>query len=189
MLSVSWLPAAEFDIVTGGGGALSGELVALVGKTEEAIDRWRLEGRRAGFSGVTLTLPVPVRTLNLRGDGEVKASAGQVRLRVKALRPAASAPGQWALRAARYGAARVFYLDEHVWVEPGGFWTRAEADSSMVIDADQLSQPPTIWLRTGPVATTVDLSAGSWATHVAIEPQTRTSVTFRRCRLGKRRGW
>jgi hypothetical protein len=178
LFRASWLPAADYDVVTTGASRLSGELTVLIGRTELPSERWRLEGRQEGYTGHVLRLPVPVYSVTVRGDGGAVGSIADLRLRVNALRTGAPTRGRYARRAARFGASRMFAMDDHLYLEPGGFWTRAEAVTEIVIDTDDPGRPTALWLQTGPVATTAVVSDGSWSERVGMGPLERRPVAL-----------
>jgi hypothetical protein len=174
----SWLPAADYDVVATGASRLNGELTVRIGRTEQPAERWRLEGRGAGYTGLVLRLPVPVHSVAVEGDGEAVASIDDLRLRVNALKTGVPTRGHYARRAARFGASRMFAMDDHLYLEPGGFWTRAEAVTEIVIDTDEPDRPTALWLQTGPVATTAVVSDGSWSERVGMGPLERRPVAL-----------
>lgn len=180
----SWVPAGEYDLVTEGQGTLGGELFVRVGKTDLDTERWRLDGRQPGFSGFRLVLPVGVHSVTIQGDPEARASISALRLRLFALRGETGRPrggnpsGLPSPRAARFGDTRVFMLDEQAYLEPGGFWTRGQAVTSVVFDRAPHEDPAplTVWLRSGAVATDVEVSMGEWRARVALGPEQRKAV-------------
>jgi hypothetical protein len=111
VLRASMVPAGEYDLVTSGDGDIRGEVVVQVGRTDQPVARWRLDGRRAGFAGFTLTLPVPVHSVAIRADEEARATAREFRLRVRTLTVAPIA-SSFALRAIRYGGTQAFFMDD-----------------------------------------------------------------------------
>ena len=173
LLAASLLPAADYEIVTEASARMSGAIAATAGRSDQPIERWRLDGRSPGFGGVLLPLPIPVQSVTIRGDIEAVASAPELTLRVKGLRSRGLAGGRSALRAARYGRVRVFFVDDRAFMEPTGFWTRAEDSTTVVIDADEDARTMglTVVLRTGLVATTVEIVSGAWSRQLAMPAQ------------------
>jgi hypothetical protein len=68
------------------------------------------------------------------------------------------------VRGQAHGNAQLFFLDENVWVEPGGFWLRGRSVARVVAQpAGQRDGGPVVLaVRAGAVPTLVTLSAGAW---------------------------
>jgi hypothetical protein len=138
------VPAGDYEIAPA-----SGSVIA-VGRNDAPIATGE-----SGSDKLTLRLPVAMQTLNVR--------AGQA----STLRPlAVHSPlaSRNAVRAARYGTARVFFFDERAYLEPDGFWTRADGTAEVVIDSDDASRASGLPLSitAGAVPTMIELSVGSW---------------------------
>jgi hypothetical protein len=122
-----------------------------------------------------LHLPVAVQSLSIRSEG-----AAGMRIRPVGVVPALNAGAQYAARAARYGRARVFFFDDRAYPEPGGFWTRGEGRTTLVIDAD----PPAresglpLALTGGAAATTIGISVGDWSQSYSLTPGERREITL-----------
>jgi len=169
------IPAGDYEI-----GALSqptaDQMTFRVGRNDPpleiaAVDALNpLNRSRPSFR---LHLPVTVRTLNLRIDGPAPDTDTDLTIRPVALGNPPTR--QAAIRAARYGRARVFFFDEWAYAEPDGFWTRATGTTDVVIDTPgtALAELP-ISITAGAVATTVTLTMGSWSESFALDAgQTR----------------
>ena len=163
-LRVAGLPAGDYALLSGSDRAATGEISAVVGRNDAPIDRWQMEGHPAGVTGVVLHLPVAVASATLRADHAAPATFPNLRLRALAVRPPANADGRRAVRAARYGRARVFFFDEQAYLEPTGFWTRAGGAATVVVDLDETARPEGVqlFLRAGAVATSIEASAAAW---------------------------
>jgi hypothetical protein len=178
ILRVSFLPAGDYDIVTTGDRSLGGELFLWAGKSEFPADRWRLEGKQPGFTGLVASFPVPIYSATFRGDPEAKAAIQSMTLRVRSPRSSPFSPERFALRGIRYGHARAFFMDDDAYMEGNGFWTRGESTATVVADTAADQPPPTLWVQSGPVATTVQLRVGSWTSDVKLNAQERKSVAL-----------
>ena len=161
-LRVAMLPAGEYDLFTSGEGMLRGEVSLQVGRTE-LVERWPLEGRSSGFPGFTLRLPVPVHSVTLRADENARASGHEFRLRVRSLIAPVIAEG-FALRAARYGRTRAFFMDDSSYAEAGGFWTRGQEATTLTLEREGETSAEELMLlmRSGAVPTRIDLTVGTW---------------------------
>jgi hypothetical protein len=178
LFTAPFLPAGRYEIGVAGATRPSGRLTASVGRTEQIVDAWSLDGRPGGFTGLVVHLPVRVHSLTIRGDDTARAAVSRV-----TLRPHVSA--DWtaldvrrlARRASRYGNARVFFLDDNAFMEPPGFWTRGKAATGLVIDADG-RVPAALNFRAGAVATDATISSGAWSESVSLAPGETRSITL-----------
>ncbi|MGH9200500.1 MAG: hypothetical protein ACRD2A_04600, partial [Vicinamibacterales bacterium] len=172
LFATSVLPAADYDVVISGANALDGELVVRVGRLDQVTERWRLQGVPTGITGLTLHLPVPVHSVVIRGDDAAKTSITKLTLRLRRLLVTADADASYALRAARYGPVRAFFMDAAAFTEPSGFWTRGQEATTVVLDADDTAraQGLPVRVRAGPVPTRVDLSVGDWSQRLTFTP-------------------
>lgn len=176
----SILPAAEYDVVIAGSNALRGELAVRIGRLDQTTERWTLQGAHPGLSGPMLRLPVAVHSVVIRGDETARASVNAVSLRLRRLLNNADPSVAYALRAARYGRVRVFFMDQAAFTEPAGFWTRGQEATTVVLDADEDArrQGLPMRIRSGPVATAVDLTVGDWSRHLMFAPDQIQEVTL-----------
>jgi hypothetical protein len=166
-------------------GATAGEAIMVLGRNDGPIERWPLEGPMTG----TLRLPVDVASLTIRGDGRTDSAAVHLRLRPTALAGPVNADGRRAVRAARYGRARVFAFDERAYLEPTGFWTRADGVASLVVDTDapeDAAGRPLI-VRAGAADTSVEMTVGAWTTRLSLAAGQQESVQLPP--LDGTRGW
>lgn len=177
VLRASMLPAGEYDLVTSGDGNIRGEVFVQVGRTDRPIEHWRLDGRRSGFAGFTLTLPVPVHSVTIRADEEAGATAREFRLRVRALAVPPVASG-FALRAIRYGRTQAFFMDDSSYMEPGGFWTRGEESTTVVLNAASEDAGVRVMVQSGPVPTSVEVTVGTWTERVTLAPNQQRALVL-----------
>lgn len=165
------IPAGDYELVVGGSNRPAGEISILVGRTDLVLDQMGLEGYPAGPTGLVLHLPVRVHSLTILGNDDARRSVSPIELMPKQLKDeAASDTTRFALRATRYGAARVFFLDDNAFMEPGGFWTRGESRTELVIDTSASGTPPSLLVRAGAVQTTAELTSGNWAESLRLSP-------------------
>jgi hypothetical protein len=129
----------------------------------------------SGVVPLQLRLPVAVSSLSVRTDG----SAG-MRIRPLHVAPPVNADGRYAVRAARYGRARVFFFDERAYPEPKGFWSRGEGRATVVIDADDAARQSGLPLAFtgGAAATTIGISVGEWSQSYSLTPGQRREITL-----------
>ena len=161
------VPAGEYEITAVGAAPLT-----VVVKRNDSP----LESASAPFR---LHLPVALSTLSVRV--ETTAASGSQALRITPVAVAPSAvSGRPALRGTRYGRARVFAFDERVYLEPRGFWTRAEGRATIVIDADEEARRAglPISITGGAAATTIGISVGEWSQSYSMTPGQRRDITL-----------
>ncbi|MBM3806767.1 MAG: hypothetical protein FJW22_01080 [Acidimicrobiia bacterium] len=172
------VPAGDYEVRVTTPPASPVPLAMFIGRNDPPIEAPLLDDLRDGRAPFLLRLPVAVQTLNLTARGDV--GAGQPQLTLRPVRPAVPAVEGNALRAARYGHARVFVFDDWAYLEPDGFWTRANGSTTVVIDtndATRLAGLP-ISITAGAVPTTIRLSTGGWERSVSLEPGAKQDVVL-----------
>ncbi len=172
LLRAARIPAGEY-LIESVAPAAGGTVAVVVGRNDP-----RLES--AAESTLTLRLPVALSSLSVRADST--AADGQTAMRIRPAQVGApvNPDGRLATRAARYGRARVFVFDERAYLEPTGFWTRAEGRATIVIDADADARAAglPIAVTAGAAATTIGISVGEWAQSYSLTPGERRTLTL-----------
>jgi hypothetical protein len=168
LLRLRRVPAGEYEITSAGGNA--GTAAAVVNRNDPPLE--------SGPAPMRLRLPVPVATLSVRLGPATGAAA--MRMTPTAIGPALTGDTRPAIRAARYGRARVFFFDERAYPEPKGFWSRAEGRATIVIDADPQAHRDglPIAITGGAAATTIGISVGEWSQSYSMTPGERREVTL-----------
>ena len=172
------VPPGDYELLTSNGASPAGELTIGLGRNDPPIERWQLAGHQAGRTGLVLRLPVMVSSVTIRGDATAQATQPDLRLVASGLHHDGAVIARRATRAARYGPARVFTFDEQAYLEPTGFWTRAEGSASVVVDTDASADSPTMLIRAGAVATTIELSVGGWSRTLSLGAGQQENVTL-----------
>jgi len=176
MVRLSRVPAGEYEIAAGEHG-LEGQLSVSIGRNDPPIETWEL--REGGVR--RLRLPVAVASLLVRGDPAAATSVATVGARATGvITPPARSDGRYAVRAARYGRARVFFFDERAYLEPTGFWTRADGTAIVLIDADEAARVAglPIVVRAGAVATALEFAVDDWRQTVTLAAGQQETVTL-----------
>jgi hypothetical protein len=161
LLRVPDVPAGDYDVFVDATGEPEGMATVHIGRQARqglTVEQWPFAGRRAGFAGLTLRLPVDVHSVTVVGDDPARRSIRGLALRPRALAPA-GAPA--ARGAARYGRVVVYTLDDAAYLEAGAFWTRGERAAALAVQADR-DVAPVLRVKSGPVATRVRLAADAW---------------------------
>jgi len=117
--------------------------------------------------GVQVDVPVAVRALLVRADEGAREQLESIELRPIARAEPVSP--DVARRAARYGTAAVFFIDDRAFPEPAGFWIGGSRESSIVIRPDQ-PRPVAVLLRNGAAENVVKLESGRWQQEVLLKP-------------------
>jgi len=184
-LRLPMLPAGVYDLVTSGDAALSGEISVQVGRTDQSVERMRLDGLPPALPGLTLRLPVRAHSVTVKVDEAARVAARDVRLRVRSLATPAS-PGM-ALRATRYGRTNAFFLDDSSFMEREGFWTRGEETTTVVLetDAEAAHEERILLVRSGAVPTRIDVTMGNWSRSLGLPPTNSRRFRYRRTNPGR----
>ncbi|MBY0494619.1 MAG: hypothetical protein K2Y23_10420 [Cyanobacteria bacterium] len=166
-MRLDYVPAGEYELYVEPP-IVAGSLTMFVGRTDPALASPNVDDLRDPAHPFRLRLPVMLRTLNFALRPAPRDEMASYTLRpVGVVRAPVSRP---AYRAGRYGHARAFFLDEQAYLEPDGFWTRANSRATVVIDTDEgtrLSGLP-ISITAGAVATTVTIEVGRWEETVTL---------------------
>jgi hypothetical protein len=165
------LPAGRYRLwidVAAGGQPFDAAL--LVGRRAGPIETWHFEQLSPGASSRDFDLPVAVSSIAVWGSASVTAS-----VRAAWLQPSAGASSARALgllhatEARRVGRVAVFAV-KNVYLEPGGLWTAGTETAEVVIRTDPGDALAGFTLKSGSVATSVDVSAGSFSMRAALAP-------------------
>jgi hypothetical protein len=136
LLALTRIPGGEYVVVIEGPRELEGTLTVSVGPTSQMVEQWSLDGMHPGDTVLRLRLPVQVQSLVIRGDDRAKAVVRHLGLRPAGVVARDDSDARYALRGARYGATRAFFLDDAMYVEPQGVWTRGNSSSEFVLSKD-----------------------------------------------------
>lgn len=172
LLRAARVPAGVYEIAIAQP-APDGTLAVVVGRNDPPLEA-------TPSSLFTLRLPVAAASLSVRGESMAADGSVGMRIRAAAIAPPVNPDHRFARRAARYGRARVFFFDERAYLEPKGFWTRAEGRATVVIDADEDARQAglPIAFTAGGAATTIGISVGDWSQSYSMTPGERRTVTL-----------
>jgi hypothetical protein len=177
LLFIPWLPAGEYRLVVEDASSLSGIVSVSIGMTAQTTETWTFAGEPGGDTQKTLRLPSLVHSVTIRGDDEARRTIARLALRPLAASTHGPADG-YVIRAARYGAARAFFLDDGAYMEPGGIWTRADGEARFVLGGAPARQWLSVDLQAGPVDTEVVLQAGDASRTLALAPGDRRRLSL-----------
>jgi len=171
LLALADLPAGRYEADAGSVAAARGEVLAFVGRSDRALERWVFEPGEARPQ-LVLDLPVAANAVTITGDERARATIPDLALRpVILVPPAERLIEERARRAARYGALAVFSFDDYAYLEEPGLWVRGSTPVSVVVAGERASGTARLLVRNGPVRNLVRLRAGSWSSAVALGPR------------------
>jgi hypothetical protein len=166
LLALARVPAGDYGLVVEGARDLEGTLTVSVGSTSQTVESWPLDRLHAGDTPLIVQLPTLVHSVTILGDERARSLITQV-----ALRPSRIASGgsndRLALRATRYGSIRAFFLDDALYMEPGGIWTRGGSVGELVVASDD-GREIEVRISAGPVPSMVEIAAGDTVREVAL---------------------
>jgi hypothetical protein len=169
LLALTRVPAGQYEVVVDGPRELAGNLMVSIGPTSQTIEQWPLDHVHAGDTGLRVRLPSLVHSLTIRGDERAKALIRHVGLRPAHVLRDDALNRQDALRAARYGATRAFFLDDAMYMEPAGVWTRGNASAEVVLANDDEGLVD-VDLTAGPVPVTLEFRGSTSVPALTLAP-------------------
>jgi hypothetical protein len=139
------------------------------------VEEWPLDGLRSGDTPLVLDLPTAVSLVTVRGDERALATVTHAGLRPERM-TAGGLANRSATRAARYGETQVFFLDDAMYMEPAGMWTRGNATGEMVVASSGAAVQ--VELTAGPVPAQVEIDAAQSVQRLVMAAGERRQVTL-----------
>ena len=154
------VPAGVYDVVPA---TATGPWRVSVGRNDRPIAEF-------GDQPARLAIGVGLQTMNV--------STVSFTLRPKQVFPAYVSG--YAIRAARYGETRAYFLDARAFPERDGFWTRADAATSVVITSDgpETESDWPLTVTAGAVPTSVTLSTHDWEERLVLAAGEQRTVAL-----------
>jgi hypothetical protein len=173
------LPAGVYRLrLTRSDAAAADSTVSLqIGRTGPPLDTWKVAGPLWEHQFV---LPVDAALVGFRAQPDLANANGELQLTPMSIvdesRRIARPP---VIGTRRYGSATVFFHDNQVFAEPGGYWTRGRA-TAQVTYVTSAESPATIDVMAscGPIPNRVTFSTPEWRRRLAIEPGAPQRVTI-----------
>ncbi|OFW21814.1 MAG: hypothetical protein A3H97_08035 [Acidobacteria bacterium RIFCSPLOWO2_02_FULL_65_29] len=182
LLSLTDVPAGTYQIHALSSGPAEGSLVLRVGDT--SLPSWTamLSGAESDAIGTPLRLPVSVRSLSVEGDEAARRTVTAVEIEPQDLlrvltRSLLTSSGR-AHRAAPYGSAHVYFMDDHAYPEPSGFWVAGGREARLVV-----AQPGgrlELLLRNAPVENSVTIDVDGHRREISMHPGEEATIGFPR---------
>lgn len=177
LLELPQVPAGRYAIELDAEGPPAGTVHLRVGDGSGAIEEWPLEAHSASRP-LMFELPVPVRSIVLEGDEGVRRFVRRAELQpVEILPPDRQVTARPALRAAKYGLVRVFFLDNGAFMEWPGFWTHGEGQTHIIVDGAGRSDL-VVRVRSGAAPTGVSIDADGWRRTVMLKRDEVREITI-----------
>jgi hypothetical protein len=117
-----------------------------------------------------------VHSITIRGDERANALISNLGLRPREVPTPGRVGERYALRGARYGQVRAFFLDDAIYMESEGLWTRGDSAAELVVVNDAGDGGVDIDVTAGPVATTVNFAIGGDTQRIALAAGQRQRV-------------
>jgi hypothetical protein len=172
------MPAGTYELVVDGAAELEGALTVAIGTTSQPSEEWSLTGLHRGDSGLELRVPTRVRSVTVRGDDRANALISHVGLRPEHVEVEGAARNRQALRSARYGKVRAFFLDDDLYMEPAGVWTRGDSVAEVVVAADG-GDAARVAVSAGPVASAVEFTVDGVTERLSLAPGERRELELK----------
>jgi hypothetical protein len=172
------LPAGRYELcLDGRGHTIQGEIGLQVGRVGPPLRTWTIAPATRWTT--TLELPANARFVGFRASPELTGTAPELTLIPRAvadLRTRKTDPD--VLQSRQYGDAAVFFYDERVAPETGGFWTRGDSSSRLAV-ALAPDRPTALRLRAGPAPVTVQTTVDGDVQRVTLDAKATRDVTLR----------
>jgi hypothetical protein len=181
LFAMSNVPAGTYQAHVASAEGATGSVRLRVGDTQLPLWTATLTGASSGAIGTPFTIPIDVQSLVIEGDGAARRTATGISLVPERLEQAKSRlPGSIlrARRAAPYGPAHVYFMDDHAYPEPTGFWVAGGRSARLIVTSPNSRLE--LFLRNAPVRNTVTIDAPGEHREVILEPGEETALAFER---------
>jgi hypothetical protein len=159
LFSIPAIPAGQYRIrpVVRGN---SGWIMTGIGRDQFAIRTLTLEEAQASF---VVTFPVDVRALIIRGDEDARRYVAGLQVQpLRITRPEDRLADGVARRGVRYDNTTAWFLDDHSFPEPEGFWTGGARATEVVVQPDAPHPAEMLFLRNGAAENRVLIETKGW---------------------------
>jgi hypothetical protein len=154
--------------------ARSGWLMVGIGRDQFSLRSGPLDG-----DPPTLTFPVDVRAIVVRGDEQARRAIRALTIEpIAIVRPGQRLTSEYARRAVRYGTSTVYFLDDRSFPEPEAFWIGGARRSSVVLQPGNPAAPVSLLVRNAPIENRVVMESGSWREQLQLAPGEERRVTL-----------
>jgi hypothetical protein len=160
------VPAGDYLLSSEGVTPQAVTLSARIGRSPLPLRVWTL----APGTEIAMPLSLPAGAAALVLEADSPASASALALTLRPTGPARQAQGV-ARASSIAGGTVTYYLDDHVFVEPTGFWVRGGREAHLVVSDGPSAAGRTrpLRLRNGGAPNTVTVRVGGWSETVALD--------------------
>ena len=143
-----------------------------IGRVGPPLETWNVQAQPGQVFSTTLWLPVNASFVGMRGPVEIERAIESITFTPTAVVDAGSRPiVPVVVAAAHYGGASLFFHDDKMYPEPGGFWTigRRTSDITVATSTDRTT-PVVLRMHSGGKANKATFSTFGWSQEVALVP-------------------
>ncbi len=167
VLSAQRVPAGRYRLLVDPPGSQRGALTLRLGDTGLPFATVATSPSALGMQGPEVALPVAVRTVVV--DADPTAVRGVSTARLEPVEPWDGPEAHLtARRAARYVGGDLFFLDDHAYPEPSGFWVAGSRTTTAIVAAD--APELRLFIRNAPVQNVVRLELDAWSQELRLGP-------------------
>jgi hypothetical protein len=176
------VPAGEYRVGVGEGEQSSRDVVLRVGTTP--IPMWRMSAKdvAADSPGFPVRFATNAQSVVVESSDPAQRAAAEIELTpLGADRPPARTGMRLrtvAHRAVPYGPLQAFFIDDHAYPEPGGFWVAGGHTAEVVIAGTGTERE--LFLRNTPLDNIVVIDLDGERHEVALRAREETTIRFRR---------
>jgi hypothetical protein len=161
------VPAGNYWVHVRASQPSTGTLTVHVGSTPLPLLTIPMKTSSEAFRGVALVLPTAVGLLTIDGDHATPRSG--VVAELGPMGTIRGGSGDSAHRAARYESATAFFLDEHAYPEPTGFWVAGGRESTVIL-AIPRAAPRGLFVRNAPIENHVTIDVDGKVQQLTLRP-------------------
>jgi hypothetical protein len=192
LFSAQDMPAGHYAVHFLSSQSSTGTVTVHAGSSQLPLARLPVKTDLEPVAGAAFTLLTDVRSLTIDADSSALHSGLAVEL--TPMGTLHNGHGGTARRAVRYESGNVFFLDEHAYPEPTGFWVAGGRESTMVLSTHAATQG--LFVRNAPIANhvTVDVDGHDQELTLAagqeqLVPLPRTDLSGLRVRITSQSGF
>jgi hypothetical protein len=146
--------------------SVTGTLTVRTGSTQLPLALLPVKPYSEPMTGAAFTLQANVRALTIDGDGSGLHSGVVVEL--SPIGTLHNGHEGTANRAVRYASGNVFFLDDHAYPEPTGFWVAGGRESTVVLSTHAATQG--LFVRNAPISNRVTIDIDGQAKTLTLAP-------------------
>jgi hypothetical protein len=179
LFSAQDVPAGHYAVHFVSPQSGSGTVIVRAGSTQLPLARLPVKTYSEPSAGAAFTLTTNVRSLTIDADSSAPHSGLVIEL--TPMGTLLNPHGGTAHRAVRYVSGNVFFLDEHAYPEPSGFWVAGERESTVVLTTHAATQG--LFVRNAPIANQVTIDVDGQTKELTLAPGEEQLVALPRADL------